>query len=53
MIPSDALPIVSPESLGKFAPDPAQSLIGLSVNDPRVPTPSLSLIHISEPTRPY
>ena len=40
MIPSDALPIVSPESLGKFAPDPAQSLIGLSVNDPRVPTPS-------------
>lgn len=35
-----ALAILSPESLGKFAPDPAQSLIGLSVNDPRVPTPS-------------
>ncbi|WP_297609990.1 alanine racemase [uncultured Sutterella sp.] len=40
MIPSDALPIVSPEALGKFAPDPAEALIGLSVNDPRVPTPS-------------
>ena len=35
-----ALAILSPESLGKFAPDTAQSLIGLSVNDPRVPTPS-------------
>lgn len=40
MIQSDALPIVSPEALGTFAPDPAPSLIGLSVNDPRVPTPS-------------
>ena len=40
MSSNDVLPTLSPEALGAFNPEPAEALIGLSINDPRVPTPS-------------
>lgn len=35
--------ILSPDALGAFAPAPAESLIGLTLDDPRVPTPAFIL----------
>lgn len=34
---------LSPDALGAYAPAPAQSLIGLTLDDPRVPTPAFIL----------
>lgn len=34
---------LSPDALGAFAPAPAESLIGLRLDDPRVPTPAFIL----------